>query len=362
MEVVRRTRLPAALATIAVVGAIALARPAGLHAGDPPWTPPPCPQDAASAPPPAMGTWFSMDPVLNPSGVLAGQRLSLGDASGAARRLDLPAESFASGPEGGHVLVGDDDGSRSRLRLVDVAAGCAADLGQEASVIRSAILSRDGLTSWEHRVNRTTRRDEGIWRRAVAAGPAQLVLSAPASDARFGTTWTTTLDWADDGRLAVASCGASACRVRLLDPSTGRVETVAGTGALIGVAAGRVIAYDTCTGLPCPILAVDIASGRRTTLADAWGSAALGGDQGRTLAYESDRGLAALDAGTGAPIAVPDAGDSSPVFGGSAATSGVELPAGSLLLAPRGHLGRVAPGRRLDLTTDTIVRLPEIQP
>ena len=362
MEVVRRTRLPAALATLAVVGAIGFTRPVGLHAGDQLWTPPPCPVDSGIAPPAAPGTWFSLDPVLGASGILAGQRLSLGDPASTLPRLDLPAESFASGPVGGRVLVGDDDGSRSRLRLVDVDDGCAVDLGQEASVIRGAILSPDGQSTWEHRVTRTGRRDEGVWRRPTTGGPAQQVLPPAPADARFGLTWTTTLDWADDGRLVVASCGESACRVRLLDPVSDRVDEVDGTGPLVGVAANRVIAFDVCAGLPCPIVAIDLASRRATTLAESWSLATLGGPRGRTLAYESDHGLAAVDAGTGLPIAVPDAGAAVPVRRGSAATSGAELPFGSLLLAPDGHLGGPDLGRRLDPLTSTVVPLPETQP
>ena len=358
MEVVRRTRLPAALATLAVVGAIALARPAGLLAGDPPWNPPACPPDATTLPV-ADGTWFSMDAILDSGGGLSSQRLTLGDGSGMTRGMDLPPESFASGPVGGRVLVGADDGSRSWLRLVDVGAGCAVDLGREASVIRGAITSPDGTATFEHHVNRASRADEGIWSRPAGGGSARLVLAPPAADPRFGRTWSTTLDWADDGRLVVASCGAEACRIRLLDPSTGRVEQVGGTGALIGVAAGRVIAYDACMGFPCPIIAVDVPSGRRTTLAEGWGPAVLGGPRGRTLAYQGNHGLAGLDASTGVPVAVPDAGGTSPVGRSTAATSGAELAPGSVLLAPDGHLGRPDLGRRLDLSTNTIARLPE---
>src|SRR5450759_4222009 len=131
MEHVRRIPVLAPIATILVVGALALTRPAMLRAADPPWAPPPCPPGIAAASG-GGAAWFSLDPDLDPEGSVAGQRLTLGDlAGGPARRLDLPPESFASGPVAGRILVGDDDGRMSRLRVVDVAAGCVTEIGQE---------------------------------------------------------------------------------------------------------------------------------------------------------------------------------------------------------------------------------------
>ena len=362
MEVVRRTRLPATVAALVAVGAVGLAHPAGMHAGDPPWLPPSCPPPVRAATSTTVGAWFSLDPVLDDGGTLAGRRLTVGDAAGTVRRLDLPPESFASGPVGGRVLVGDDDGARSRLRLVDLGADCAIELGEEAAVVRGAVLAKDGRTAWEHRVARTTRVDLGISVRQVAGGDGRPVLPGVAADARYGPTFETTLDWADDGRLVVASCGVMACRTRVLDPVSGRVAQAGGTGEVIGVAAGRVIARAACPGLPCPIVAIDLASGRRTTLAEGHGFAALGGARGRTLVYEAAGGLRAVDAVTGIPVALQDISGAVPVRGGSAATSGADLPPGWLLLAPGGHLTGPAGSRALDPTAATIARLPEVRP
>ena len=86
--------------------------------------------------------------------------------------LDLPAESFAAGPFGRIVLTGSDDGSTSRLELVDVAGGCSWLVATERDVIRRATIDPAGATIYEMRVDRATRADLGIWRRGLdAAAP-----------------------------------------------------------------------------------------------------------------------------------------------------------------------------------------------
>ena len=57
--------------------------------------------------------------------------LTVGQLGAGGRTIDLPPESFATGPWAGRVLVGADDGARSRLSLVDVGAGCATPLAEE---------------------------------------------------------------------------------------------------------------------------------------------------------------------------------------------------------------------------------------
>ncbi len=362
MELVRRIRVLAPLAAILVVGAVGLTRPALLRAGDPAWDPPPCPPGVAA---PATGTaWFSLDPKLDGQGSLAGQRLTLGNLAGTtAHRLDLPPESFASGPVAGRVLVGDDDGQRSRLRVLDVAAGCAVEIGRVASVVRGAILSPDGRVAWEHRVNRATRADEGIWRRPVRGGQPLRVLPGIPFDGRFGPTFTTELALTDDGRLTVASCGERQCRIRVLEPLTGVIRQVEGTGPLVGVSRDRLIAYDACGGFPCRIEVVDLRTGRRQTLVDAAGPAALGGRGSRTLVHETTSGtVASLDLETLAVAPVVMTGPGLPVRPGSGATTGADVPAGSLLLAPAGRVIDPAAARRLDVARGDVRPLAEVLP
>lgn len=363
MEHVRRTRVLTPFAAILVVGAVALTRPAMLRAADPPWDPPPCPPDVAAASG-SGAAWFSLDPDLDASGTLVGQRLTLGDlAGGPARRLDLPPESFASGPVAGRILVGDDDGTMSRLRVVDVAAGCVTEIGQEVSVVRGAVLSPDGRFAWEHRVNRVNRADEGVWLRPVGDVATTRILPGLQADPAIGPTFSTELAFTDDGRLTVASCGVRQCRIRVLDPGSGRVDRVDGTGPLLGVSGDRLVAYGACYGFPCPIDGIDLRTGRRTRLVDAAGPAALAGAGGRQLVHETAPGsLAVLDLETLRRTTVAGAGEGLPVRRGSGATSGADVPAGNLLLAPAGHLASPASARRLNVAAGGVDPIVETRP
>ena len=190
---------PAAL--LALVGAVAPAGPPGALAmarfgtataaveGVPRTVQACAPDDRAAptkgAPGDAKGgpAWFRLEAVLDPGGTLVGQRLTAGPVAGSSRTLALPPESFASGPVGGRVLVGDDDGTVSVLRLLDVARGCWTVVAREPAVIRGAVLAPDGASSWEHRVDRASRADLGVWRRTLSGGPAVRVLPGLAVDA-----------------------------------------------------------------------------------------------------------------------------------------------------------------------------------
>ena len=153
-----------------------------------------------------------------------GQRLTVGRRGrGAPATVSLPPESFAAGPFGDLILVGEDDGVASRLSTFDAGAGCRAPVDATADVIRRATVSPDGSTLYEARVARHDRADLGIWSRPLDGSvPARRVLPPPAADGRFGRTWSTELAWSAEGdRLAVQSCGEMACRTRLFDPSDG---------------------------------------------------------------------------------------------------------------------------------------------
>ena len=335
MEPMRWIRGLVPLAAVALMGAGTLTRPTVLAASDPPWIPPPCPHEGATgaARNPA---WYRLDATLDGGGTLAGQRLSLGVIGGVTRIMDLPTESFATGPHDGRVLVGTDDGSRSRLSLVDPVAGCATVIGDEAAVIRSALVAPDGAAVLEHRVARTTRSDLGVWRRPLDGGPSTRQLPAPAFDARYGRTFTTELRWTVDGTLAVSSCGILACRTTLLPPDGGTITTIGPTGEVVGVSSrGSVIAYAPCGGSPCPILEHDRRGGLRIRIAEA-GRASMAGDH---LVFEHGRrGLRVLDLASGGERPVEGADGLVPARGGSMATSGAEVTDGALLLVPAGRL------------------------
>ncbi len=367
MEIARCLVGTGTLATMVLAGALGAGRPPVLAAADPPWQPPPCAEARAGVVPIGAETgtaWYRLDPVLDESGSLAGQGLTIGLVGGPARHLDLAPESFVSGPAGGVVLVGEDDGADSRLRLLDVARGCETAVGREAgAVVRGALLAPDGSAVWEHRVNRVTRVDEGIWRRPVAGGPSARVLPGLPADGRIGPTYVTELSWAADGRLGVSSCGARVCRTRVMDPSTGRVDAFEGTGPLVGVHEDRAFVHGACAGLPCAIEAVDLRTGRRTVLAEEAGLASVDGSGAGSLVFETEAGrLTVLDLGSGRRSTVSADGGLMPMRRTSAATSGAETPGGAVLVAPRGRVGQPSVARHLDPATHAALSLGEVLP
>ncbi len=356
MESMRWLRL-APLALAVVAGAVGIGRPIAGAAGDPAWDPPPCPPDDSGGAPGAAA-WYRLDPTLDRQGTLVAMRLTVGLAGAGGRWLALAPESFASGPVGGRVLAGTDDGAVSSLRLLDPARACATAVADEGDVIRSAVIAPDGRSLVEHRVDRQTRDDLGVWRRALAAdgtptGDAVLVLPGLAPDATHGRTFTTELLVEADGRLVASSCGAEACRVRVLDPGSGEVTSVERIGPALGVTGGRLVARAACAGEPCGLVSVDLSSRARATVVEA---ALAAGLDGATLVYEVPGGrVASLEITTGRRSGPVDAGGV-PMRGGSLAQAGSAAPDGTIPLAPGGR--PTATGLRAfdpDLGTSTII-------
>jgi hypothetical protein len=245
----------------------------------------------ASAEDPA---WFDLRPVLDDAGALSGQRLTVGSAATTSTgTFDLPAESFAAGPFGSTVLVGTDDGVRSVLDLIDAAAGCRRTLDSSSTVIRRATIDPNRGGVIEMRLARADRADLGIWFSPFDDGrSARRILAPIDADARFGRTWTTEFGWDLSGRrLAVQSCGEAACRTRVLagDDGSSVMLDQPDLGLLIGMDGDRVITYGACRGLPCPLIAVDLSTGRRQVLVEAAGLATLVGTTGHAhLVLEVD--------------------------------------------------------------------------
>jgi hypothetical protein len=356
MEAVRRELVVAPFAALVAIGALGVLRPDALGAVDPPWDPPPC---SAGSTAPATGAWYHLAPQLDRSGTLASNRLTVGPLGDGTRRpIDLPPESFASGPLHGLVLVGDDDGRRSRLRIVDVGRSCAVEAGTTRDVVRSALLDADGRTVIEHRVDRSTRADLGVWRRPASGTPRQL-LAGQGHDQQYGPTFATDLAWSADGRLVVASCGELACRTRVLDPRTGHVDRVERTGPSVGVAGDIVVAWAVCPGMPCGIDLVDLATGLPRRLLEGDGPATLGGPGGDVLVASTSGGLRLVDLGTGAARPATSSVAGAPVRGGSKAEAGADLPPGEVLLAPGGRFERPDDAIRLDPVTGAAAGLEE---
>jgi hypothetical protein len=311
MEIRWARRLGPGIAALAAVAAIA-----STTAGAPPplWDPPDC----AGVPVVGQRTsavWFRLDPDLT-AGTLVGQWLTIGDAARAtAWRMDLDAESFAAQPQAGTVLVGSDDGRASRLSLIDVADGCRWAVATSRDVVRGALSTPDGTAVVEHRVDRRTRADLGIWRRPFDGNPPTRLLPAIQADHRFGPTWVTALGWSEDGEtLVVTSCGEVACRYRVVPAAGGPVTSIAdpSLGSFVGLADDRLIVRKACRGLPCPLVSRAVIGGETAILDDVAGVAVMSRDtDGRNVVvHERDAGLHAVrpDGSDPRPLAGPPEG------------------------------------------------------
>jgi len=330
-----------------------------LGAGDRPWAPATCGASsaqllaAARVPTPAtvndLGTepWFRVDAALDRNGALRAQRLIVGIGAGRARRAsELPGESFVAGPFGRLLLIGTDDGSESRLVAYDVARDCAWAVASEQDVIRRATLDPASATVYETRVERASRTDLGVWRRALdATEPAVAVLGAPPADERFGRTFSTEFAWDTSAtRLAVQSCGELACRTRFVvaPPGTADPPLDPEAGPLVGLDGDEMVAFAACRGRPCPIVSTNLVSGARRTIEPLADRASLvpAPDRVRVVVETVDRGARRMTA--------LDVDDDNGVLIGSDygldlvtpldAGSGMRMPPGWVLLGPDGRL------------------------
>ncbi len=342
MELARRTRWIAYSLPVALAAVAALARPA-----------PPGALAAAGAMPErgcalageanARGTldgapaWYRLEPLLDGTGTLVGRQLTAG--RGTARwTAQLSPESFASGPVGGRVLVGDDDGHRSRLRVLDTVRGCWSVVGTEAGVIRSALLTSDAAGVYEHRVDRATRRDLGVFLREIrGSGAPRQVAAGLEADAVHGPTFSTTLLLGDDGQLAVSSCGERACRTRVVNPATGAASPIRETGPAAGVVGAQLVAPEPCEGLPCPMQVIDVASGGATSLGPVMGPAVLAPDGSGAVVLPAEAGLRVARPDDPARSAeVPGTRGLAPIARTSTSETGFEGPAGLVAVGPGG--------------------------
>lgn len=346
---------------IVALAAVGMLTSTTLGARDRPWIPPDCAGDGRLsdtltrvAPTSAIARagdapWFRLDPVLDATGTLAGQRLVIGRADGGGERsLELAPESFATGPFGAIVLAGTDDGSGSRLLAVDVLAGCATVLDTSADVIRRATISPDGRSVVEFRVDRRSRTDLGIWRKRLDRDePANPFIAPIGADGRFGRTWSTEFLWSVDGtELAIQSCGEAACRTRVVDLATDALHQVdePDLGPAVGLVDGRLVSYLACRGLPCPIVAIDLSTGARRTLApDAGPAVVIATDDGARLIHERGAGRGTglrsvtLNGAVTRDLGALPAGLSLHM-GAIRSASALDTPSGWILLAPDGRM------------------------
>jgi hypothetical protein len=316
----------------------------------------------------ADAAWFRIDPLLDAAGTLRGQHVAIGRGSNAIETADLPAETFATGPFGDVVLVGSDDGRSSTVRAV-VAGSCRQVVSSGRYVVRSAVLSPDGSTLYEHRVDRRSREDLGIWRRPYAGGAARLVLGPIADDQRYGRTFSTELAWSDDGALVVQSCGIASCRTRFLDPRAGTTRTVgdANQGVLIGAVADRLITFASCRGLPCPIVSTDITTGVMTTIGEAAGDARVvdttdGATVVADVVVDGTTALRVIDPRSGRARTIASTRPGLRLVGTSTfARGGVAIPPGSVLLTSDARPAAQGPSLLVNVADGSTVELAEVR-
>lgn len=308
--------------------------------------------------------WYRIDPILGAAGGLDGQRLIVGRVGRAGGfELPLAVESFASGPSRGRILVGNDDGQRSVVRIVDVARRCSVLVHEGPELVRRAVFDAAGDGILEFRLDRRSRADLGVWSRPARGARPTRLLGPLAPNERIGRVFATGLSWSSDGRrLVVTSCGEAACLARIVDRATGRVTTVddARIGEVIGLFGEDLVAYGGCPGLPCEIVVMNLRTGRVRDIATLAGLATSSVvDKRGVVAFEDymARGhvrLVSLD-GTARRTMALDKGLRI-VPGSDRALAAIELPAGVIALAVGSRPSRalapaafinLADGRRL---------------
>lgn len=308
------------------------ARPAGTCAALPP-------VDAGSRAVP--GAWWRLVDRMDGSGSLVGRTLFAGAGDSTTLTLGLGAESMASGPVGGLVVVATDDGQASEVRVVSAVDGCAWLVHRTADVVRSAILDASSGSLLAHLVTRETRGDRGTWRiTGLGAGAAVVQVLGPLPpQPALGPIWATTLRLDAEGtRLAVQSCGEGGCVTRILAPDgSGAAAAVVGgpeQGSLIGFTGRRLVTWAYCQGLPCPVQAWEVGVVAPVMLVELAAGAALTADRRYLVAVLDGTGRAVRVDLTGTPSQRIDgvAAGELPLDAGNGATAGFEVFADEVAL------------------------------
>jgi hypothetical protein len=234
-----------------------------------------------------MSAQVEMRPRFGGRGEMAGQTLVLSVAGDSQRRIDLAAESFAAAPVSNVVVFGQNEPSLgSKVRAIDLETGCEFALFATDEAVRSATVDPGLRSLYVHSVGAADRADRGVRRVDVASGASKVVMLPIEAADRFGIAFATNLIWSLAGdELAVQSCGIEACRTRVLDTATGRVQSFADPphGELVGLGAEKLFAFDVCPALPCALESVDRATGKVATIGvDAY-SAELSQRAGRPV-------------------------------------------------------------------------------
>jgi hypothetical protein len=120
-----------------------------------------------------------------------------------------------------------------------------------------------------------------------------------------------------------------------------------GVGPLVGVADGRAIVYDRCLGLPCPILSLDLASGRRQELGSEAGVATIAmAEDGARVVHETPGGgirIVGIDGSHPVTFTLPS-GTPRLMPSAPGMPAGIRVPPGWLVITDETPTGRPDPG------------------
>ena len=228
------------------------------------------------------GTWWRLTDTLDGAGTLVGRTLFAGRAAKTTLTMSLGTESMARGPVGGLLVVTNDDGRSSELRVVSISDGCSWLVHRDANVLRSAILDPATGAAFVHVLQRETRIDLGVFRAAALDPDASLerIVEPLAPQADLGRIWATELRLNEDGTaLAVQSCSDQGCLTRVLALGAfGQPMTIvrgASQGSIIGFAGNRVVTWAFCAGMPCGVQAWTAGAARPAVLAEQASGAGL---------------------------------------------------------------------------------------
>lgn len=296
---------------------------------------------------PTNGAWWKTIDRTDATGALIGRQLFIGSGTRAVAAATLGVESSVSGPVDGLVVVTEDDGARSVVRLADVGGRCSITVDERSDVVRTAIIDPTDGAVFAHVVARGSRADLGTfrfartgaghWSTTLVAGPLTGALAAEVGQV-YGTGLAVD---AGSRHLAVQSCTDLACLTRIFDlgkPGAAPV-IVRGEdqGPMLGYAGQSLVTWSACVGYPCPMLAWDPGAARARQLTAGADAAALSRDGRRLVAFvagEAGGRLTEIAVGTGRSTrlqGIPAA--SRPLAMGPGATAGLEVGATEVALA-----------------------------
>ena len=259
--------------------------------------------------------------------------------------------------------------------------GDVRSLFQTDALVPIAALSPDGASIYYPRIDRTSGRDTGLWRRPFGGGREERMVDAGINPTPYefalpaASAWY--MRWTPDGStLAVQSCDRSRCDAIAYRPADGQVTRLADvTGELIDVTGTELV---TLRSRAPGVVAVDLDSGAvRTIDPAAPGGAIARGASGWFLAHEPDVGperayrleAVPIDGGRARVLVDLGADNLSPASVSAPGDRRAVLPEGWVLRWPiRGGLSgdlRVDPaswfaGQLVNVESGETVRVPPI--